>query len=282
MKRFLIGLTVLIVLSLTACSSPTIEREFTTAAEATLQNPGFSSTAVHVKNKPTDPDVISSSLEIVQTEDTDGLTGMPTSMSNGQEAISTPAADGSNQQENHVPSPTPPPITLPTSTPLPPPTSTPLLPPTSTPLPPSPTPVLPTPTFFALGGTEEIRVSPLEFSPQSSIVDRNTTFNFGVSFRFINTSEHGISLIAFPRYADETVTSTTTGCMTGTMPSSHPDRPFWSTGTDQIYAPGEHSFSQTFTYSEPIPDSTHLELWVLARQGGQVRYCAQRLYRFSP
>jgi hypothetical protein len=103
-----------------------------------------------------------------------------------------------------------------------------------------------------------------------------------VSFRFVNTSEVGVSLIAFPRYTDETVTTTIAGCMAGTMPAGHPDRPFWSTGTEQIYAPGEHSFSQTYIYSEAISDSTHLELWVIARQNRQVHYCAQRLYTFSP
>ncbi|MBN1311894.1 MAG: hypothetical protein JXB30_10780 [Anaerolineae bacterium] len=138
--------------------------------------------------------------------------------------------------------------------------------------------------YILLPGSE-ISVHSQQFFPNTDdVIDRNSMFDFGVELSFANSGEFRTMLLAFPIYADETVPASGT-CLSrqGSMPTAHPDRPFWGADTEEFYTPGlSQTFSQTYRYSEPVPGTTHLILWLILRQDAQVRYCAQQVYTLSP
>jgi hypothetical protein len=137
---------------------------------------------------------------------------------------------------------------------------------------------------YILLPSTEISVHSQQFFPNASdVIDRNSISDFGVEFRFANSDAFNVTLLAFPIYADEAVPASGT-CLEqqGRMPSTHPGRPVWNTEAEEFYPPGlSQTFNQSHRYSEAIPGTTHLVLWLLLRQDGQVHYCAQQAYTLS-
>jgi hypothetical protein len=135
----------------------------------------------------------------------------------------------------------------------------------------------PPPSTSAWSGIDP---APYAFFPDpSQPLDANSEFDFGVRFAPTNSDGLQAMLLAFPIYAAEAVpTPGTCEDRGGVMPSTHPDRPFWSTGTFAAYPPGS---SQTYHYSEPMPGATNLVLWLIVQNDGVFTYCGEQIYQFQ-
>jgi hypothetical protein len=133
--------------------------------------------------------------------------------------------------------------------------------------------------------TLDFLVGQLVFAPDvATVLDRNSTFYFGVNILFSNNNEVRVMLLAFRIYADEAVPPAGT-CIAqgGSLPSTHPGRAFWSPGVETVFAPGSnHVYSQLYQYTAAVPGTTHLVLWLIVRQNSLVRYCGEQAYAFSP
>ncbi len=137
--------------------------------------------------------------------------------------------------------------------------------------------------YYSLLTRSEFILHSLQFTPNiSDVLDQNTQFNFGAQADFSIVNTFDVSLLAFPIYADEGVpTEGLCWNRQARIPSEHPDRPFWSTGTSQTFPAGRHTFIQNYTFSHPIPDATHLALWLGFWHDGILRECEEQYYTLS-
>lgn len=140
-------------------------------------------------------------------------------------------------------------------------------------------PPTPTPTPIA---PSSLGVRSLQFWPETSVVDRYGTFDFGARVDFESTILTRAYLLAFLTYQGQAIPSQST-CMSRQMPQQS-QQLFWSIGMPTEFMPGPNTFEQSYRYDHSAPgDATHLVMWMIFLDANdQALACWQQVIGLSP
>jgi hypothetical protein len=114
------------------------------------------------------------------------------------------------------------------------------------------------------------------------VLDRASTFDFGVRYDFESIIMNQVRLLAFFTYQGEDIPADS-ACMSGQMPGRGSEV-FWSTGSSTRFWTGISHFEQTYSYDASAPqDATHLVMWLMLNDSyNRPTLCQQKVFELSP
>lgn len=127
-----------------------------------------------------------------------------------------------------------------------------------------------------------IKVGDIAFWPDTAVVDRNGSFDFGARLDFESIIMNQVRLLVFFIYQGQDIPGEAT-CMSQQMPEQSGEV-FWSTGASTRFWTGMSHFEQAYTYQAAAPDdATHLVMWLMLDDSyGRPVLCWQKVIELSP
>lgn len=134
----------------------------------------------------------------------------------------------------------------------------------------------------ATADPSSIKVMSVMFWPDTGMIDRYGTRDFGARLDFESIVMSQARLLAFFIYQGQEIPGEMT-CLSGQMPGQSGGT-FWITGISTRMWTGVNRFEQPYIYSAAAPNNaTHLVMWLLLEEAsGRPILCWQKVIELSP